>query len=120
MLRSLGFGPLRRSRARFLLPGVAIWTDFEFFQNLVKAGDIYHSTTIPDYCDGPYIHLGVYVNEVPSAWTEVWSGSYRSRARFWLPGVAIWADFEIFEILGGAGNIYNLISTPNYYYPCLP
>ena len=36
-------------------------------------------------------------------------------------GLAVaWADFEIFEILGGAGDIYNSISMPNYYHTCLP
>ena len=48
------------------------------YEILSRAGDIYNSTSMPNYCDGPYIHLGVYVNEVPSAWTEVWSDSYRS------------------------------------------
>ena len=33
---------------------------------------------------------------------------------------SFWADFEIFEILGGAGDIYNSISMPNYYHTCLP
>ena len=28
---NVGFGPLRRSRARFWLPGVAIWADFRYF-----------------------------------------------------------------------------------------
>ena len=62
---------------------------FRDFEILGGAGDIYNSTSMPTYCDGPYIHLGVYVNEVPSAWTEVWSDSYRSRARYWLPGVVL-------------------------------
>ena len=51
------------------------------------AGDIYNSISMPIYCDGPYIYLGRYITKVLSAWTEVWSGSYRSRARYWLPGV---------------------------------
>ena len=34
---------------------------------------------------------------------------------FWFPEVAIWAEiFEIFENLGGAGDINNSISTRNY------
>ena len=65
----------------------SFWADFEIFEILGGAGDIYNSISMPNYCDGPYIRLGVYVNKVLSAWTEVWSGSYRSRARFWLPGV---------------------------------
>jgi len=33
---------------------------------------------------------------------------------------SLWADFEIFEILGGAGDINNSTSMPNYYHTCLP
>ena len=66
------------------------------FEILGGAGDIYNSTSMPNYCDGPYIHLGVYVNEVPSAWTEVWSDSYRSTARYWLPGVDL-GRFRVFS-----------------------
>ena len=68
---------------------------------------------MPNYCEEPFSDLGVYVNTVLSAWTEVWSGRYRSRARFCFRG-SIWADFEIFEILGGAWDIYNSISMPKY------
>ena len=32
----------------------------------------------------------------------------------WLPEVAIWADFNIFKILVGAGHVNNSISVPNY------
>ena len=58
---------------------------------------IYNSISITNYCDEPFSDLVLYdVDKVLSAWTEVWSGRYRSRARFWLPGVvAIWADFKI-------------------------
>ena len=72
-----------------MLPGVAIWADFEIFEILGEACDIYNSISMPNYCDGPYIYLGLYVNKVLSAWTEVWPGSYRSKARFWLPGVVL-------------------------------
>ena len=71
MLRSLGFGPFRRSRARFWLPGVTIWADFEIFKILGGTGDMYNSTSTPNYCDEPYVDLGMYVNKVLSAWTEV-------------------------------------------------
>ena len=77
----------------------SIWADFVIFEIMGGAGDIYNSTSIPNYFDGPYIHLGVYVNEVPSAWTEVWSGSYRSWARFWLPGVVLDRFRVFFRIL---------------------
>ena len=48
---------------------------------------MYNSISMPNYCDEPYSDLVLYANKVLSAWTEVWSGSYRSRARYWLPGV---------------------------------
>jgi len=48
-----------------------------FFVFLGGAEDIYNSIRMPNYCDGPYIHRGLYVYKVLSAWTEVWSGSYR-------------------------------------------
>ena len=46
-----------------------------------------------------------------SAWTEVWSGIWPSRASLTTPGIAFWT---IFEILGGAGDIYNLIIMTTY------
>jgi len=33
--------------------------------------DICNSTSTPNYCDEPYCDLGMYVNKVLSAWTEV-------------------------------------------------
>ena len=68
-------------------PGGRSGQIFEIFEILGWAGDIYNSISVLNYCDGPYIHLGRYVNKVLSAWTEVWFGNYRSRARFWFPGV---------------------------------
>ena len=38
---------------------------------LVGAGDINNSTGTPKYCDERYDDLGMGVNEVLSAWTEV-------------------------------------------------
>ena len=58
------------------LPGVAIWTIFEF---LGEAGDVNNSTSMPNHQDEPYRDLGLCVNKVLSAWTEVWSGSCRTR-----------------------------------------
>lgn len=66
---------------------------------------------MPKYCDEPYSDLGTYVNKGCSAWTEVCSGSYRTRASIIAPGVSIW---EIFEFLDWAGDINNSISFPNY------
>ena len=42
-----------------------------------------------EYCDEAYIHLGIYVNKLLSAWTEVWIDTWPSRERFWLPGVVL-------------------------------
>ena len=64
-----------------------------------------NSISMSNYCNGPYIHLLPCTNEVFSAWTEIWTGTCRSSRRFCFPEVAIWAIFEIFEILGGAGDI---------------
>ena len=82
--RSLALGP------RFGLVVIAqgqgfgsresIWADFEIFEVLGGAGDIYNSITTPNYCDEPYSALVRYVNKVLSALTEVWNGSYRARA----------------------------------------
>ena len=59
-------------------------------------------------------------------WPKLWAATCRTRAsvmvigraRFWLTGVDL-GRFEIFEILGGAGDIYKSTSMPNYYPPCL-
>ena len=54
---------------------------------LGKAGDICNLISTPSYCDESYSNLVLYANKVLSPWTDVWSRSYRSRARCWLPGV---------------------------------
>ena len=72
------------------LPGVAIWTIFEF---LGEAGDINNTTSMHNYQNGPYGDLGTYVNKVLSTWTEVWSGSYRARASIMSPGGRDLGDF---------------------------
>ena len=47
------------------------------------------SIRMDEYCDEAYIHLGIYVNKLLSAWTEVWIDTLSSRERFWLPGVVL-------------------------------
>ena len=47
------------------------------------------SIRMDEYCDEAYIHLGIYVNKLLSALTEVWIGTWSSRERFWLPGVGL-------------------------------
>ena len=56
----------------------------------------------------------MYAKKVSSAYTEVWTGSYRARASIMAPGGRSGQIFEIFEILGGAGDINNSISMPKY------
>ena len=51
------------------------------------------------------------VNKVLSAWTEVWNGTSRARASIVAPEGR---SGQIFEILGGAGDINNSISMRNY------
>jgi len=68
------------------LPRVAIWADFDVFHILGEVADINNSTSMPNYCDGPHLDLGVCVNKVLSAWTEVWTGSWPSRASIMAPG----------------------------------
>ncbi len=48
---------------------------FEVFEILGGASDTHNSTSMPNCQDGPYGDLGVYVNEIISAWTEVWATS---------------------------------------------
>ena len=75
----------------------SFWADFRVFEVLGGAGDINNSISMPNYCNGPYIHLLLYVNKVLSAWTEVWDLICRSSKRFWLPGVVL--GRFIFEFL---------------------
>ena len=84
-----GIWPAPSLKGKVLAPGGRSEHIFEIFEILGGAGDIYNSIRMPICCDGPYIHLGLYVGKVLSAWTEDWSGSYRSRVRYWLPGVVV-------------------------------
>ena len=66
------FGLVLGPTGRLLwLPAVAIWADFNIFKILVGAGDINNSISVPNYCDGPSLDLGVYTNKDCSALTEV-------------------------------------------------
>ena len=53
-------------------PGGRLWEDFH---DSGRAGNINNSISMPNYCDERYGDLGMYVNEVLSAWTEVWIGA---------------------------------------------
>ena len=82
-----GFGS-RRSRSGRI---------FEIFEILGGAGDINNSISMSNYCNGPYIHLLPCTNKVRRAWTEVWTGTWSSRASF-MPSKG---RYEEKEILGG-------------------
>ena len=56
------------SKATIIAPGGRDLGDFGDFW---RAGDIHSSTSTPKYCDEPYGDLGMSVNKVLSAWTEV-------------------------------------------------
>ena len=64
----------------------SIWADFEIFEILGGARDIYNSISMSNYCDRVYIHLGQYVNKVLSAWTEFGTCTWPSMASIMDPG----------------------------------
>ena len=98
-----------------MLPGGRDLDRFSrFLRILGEAADINNSISMTNYCNGPHIHLLPCARKVPSAWTEVWFGTCRSSKRFCFPEVVIWTDFRDFRVLGGAGDINNSISMPNY------
>ena len=52
---------------------------------------------MPNYCDGSDIRLILYANKDASAWTEVWTGTWPSRASITVPvGRSGWETFEDF------------------------
>ena len=71
-----------------MLPGGRSGLIFEILGE-GEAGDINNSISTANYCNGPYIRLLPCANEVFSAWTEVWSGTCRSRRRFCFPEVVL-------------------------------
>ena len=52
-------------------PRGSFWADFDIFEILGDAGDINKSTSMLNYRNGLHGDLGMYVNKVLSAWTEV-------------------------------------------------
>ncbi len=82
MLQGEGFG----SRGSF-------WADFSIFEILGGAGDVNNSISMPNYCDGPYIPLPLCASKVLSAWTEVWTGTWPSRAKVLAPEGRDLGDF---------------------------
>ena len=71
----------------------SFWADFEVFEILGGAGGINNSTSMPNYCNGPYVRLLPCPNKVLSAWTEVWTGTWPSTASIMAPGGRDLGDF---------------------------
>ena len=104
--------------ASIMAPGVG---DLGKFDIPGGAGDINNSTSTLNYWYEPYIRLLPCAKKGFSAGGTVSPGTCRSRKRFWFPeGRDLDRFFEIFEILGGAGDINNSISMPIHYHTCLP
>ena len=76
-----------------MVPGGRSGQIFEISEILGGAGDINNSISMPNYCNGPHGDLGVYVDKVLSAWTEVWTGTWPSRASIMAPGGRDLDDF---------------------------
>ena len=74
----------------------SFWADFRDFEILGAAGDINNSISMPNYWYGLLSDLLLYTIEDYSAWTEVWSGSYRARASITVSRAAILAYFYHF------------------------
>ena len=47
---------------------------------------INNSTSMPNYSDVPYCYLGIYRNKSSSAWADVWSIPWPSKASNMAPG----------------------------------
>jgi len=78
-----GIWPISSLKGKVLAPG---GRSGQIFEILGETGDIINSLSMSNCCDGPYIHLGICVNKVLSAWAEVWSGNYRARPSIMGPG----------------------------------
>ena len=66
---------------------------------------------MPNYRNEPYHYLGTSARKVPSAWTEVWSGTWPSMASMMTPkGRDLDAIWTIFVFLGGLVILYRIIT----------
>jgi hypothetical protein len=72
------------------LPGVAVWAIFEFLGGRVTYSSYQVKPTTRIFL---YRHLWVYIKKDSSAWTEVWSISWPSRASITAPGGRGLGDF---------------------------
>ena len=66
-----------------------------------------------------YIFLTKYTKIIFSAWAKVWAGNAPSTTSITAPGGRSGQIIDIFEITGGAGDIDNSTSMPNYNHSCL-
>ena len=66
---------------------------FDIFEILGGAGDIDNSISMPNYCDGSHIHVGVYTIKDTSALTDVLVSPWPSRASIMPPGGRCLGDF---------------------------
>ena len=87
--RILALGPrfgqvLGHQRRLLWFPEVAIWAIFEIPSE--RSGDINNSTSMPNYCNGPYHDLGVYVKPTSSVWVKVSTATCPSTASIKVPG----------------------------------
>ena len=100
MLR-LRFGLILGAQRRLLwLPGVAIWTIVEFLGGLVIY-HFHHAYTNPEI--KPYRYLCAYPSKDSSAWIEVWSIPWPSKAPITAPKGRDLGDFRVSGLLA----IYN-------------
>ena len=67
-----------------------ILTFSNFWTKLVK---INNSTSMSNYCDEAHSDNGIYIKKAVSAWTEVWSNTWPSRASIMAPGVRDLGEF---------------------------
>ena len=81
-----GIWPISSLKGKVLGPGGRDLGRFRDSGVSGRAGDIYNSTSTPNYCDEPYGDISAYVNDILSAWTEVWSISWPSTAPITAPG----------------------------------
>ena len=72
----------------------------------------HHLSSNPD--KESHQHSRMYPYEVLSAWAEVWGTPGCSKVPIVAPEGRSEQIFEVFEILGGASDIHNSTSMPNY------
>ena len=72
--------------------------DLRYFLGSGRTDDIQFVPSNANNWIKSYIHFGIYTNEYPSAWTEVWSVPRPSRPSITFPVANFWL---IFRLLAG-------------------